>query len=117
MKKILFFCLLSLLPLASMAENYSEIVFEFPENSTIPLTLSLGGSFLEFQEGPITQTVLVKERFYVLFKDGSEPLFSLDLTTWKPFLEFITGKISATIGNSDGNPFINLEAEISTKNN
>lgn len=65
-------------------------LFEFPEQTTLPLTFSLKGDLLE---GAIEGDVTIKQNFYAKV-EGEELFFSTDQVEWKPFLDFFTGSIS-----------------------
>ena len=91
--------------------NFSNLVVKFPKGAALPIHFYLKGDLLSLIDGKEgIGKVQVMQTFYARFAQG-ELILSSDLFKWKPFLEFITGKIDACLSVRDGEPSIGFGSE------
>lgn len=94
-----------------MLGNHPEIAVEFSAETQLPVNFFLKGDLVNLVENEETlQAVQIMQTFYTRCV-GQELLLSTNLKDWKPFLEFITGKISVSLSIQEGKPFFVVGAE------
>lgn len=88
------------------------MVMEFNEGTLVPMQFFLHGDWISFANDAQQHSmqVQVNRTFYIRLCE-SELSFSLNLTDWKPLLEFITGTASLMIGMDGEKGVITLGAE------
>lgn len=89
--------------------SHSDTAVEISAQTTLPISFFLKGELVNldgnFGEVEIKQTLYAR-----CVPQGL--VLSTDLVDWKPFAEFITGKLSATLSIDEGEPSILVGAEI-----
>ncbi len=93
-----------------------DSIIECPKGSTLPLTIEIKGSFLELHsasESPLYLTL--SQTCYVRCNAQEKFLFSSDLRSWKPFSEFFTGEIKASLERDSSGPLASLQIELNKK--
>lgn len=94
-----------------MIGNHPEIAIEFSAQTTLPMSFFLKGDLVNLVDNDENfRAVEIVQTFYVRCVQ-QELMFSTNLTDWKPFLEFITGKASVSLSIQDGKPSIEVGAE------
>lgn len=94
-----------------MLGKHPDIAVEFSAQTTLPTSFFLKGDLVNFVENEGGYgSVEIMQTFYARCV-GQELILSTKLTDWKPFLEFITGNVSASLSVHDGKPFIVIGAE------
>lgn len=91
--------------------HHPELAVEFSAQTTLPVTFFLKGDLVNLVENDENvATIKIQQTFYVRgVQEGL--ILSTNLTEWKPFSEFVTGMISATLKIHDGIPSLTLGAE------
>lgn len=95
---------------------YQDVIVECPAGLSLPVSFFLKGDFLSLEQTsdkPININVL--KTMYIRFQ-GENLFFSLDANEWKNFSELFTGKIGFYLTKGEDETYLNLEAEISSKN-
>lgn len=91
--------------------NHPEIAVEFLAQTTLPISFFLKGDLVNLVENDENfRTVEVVQTFYARFVQ-QELILSINLTDWKPYLEFITGNASVSLSIQDGKPSVVVGAE------
>lgn len=91
--------------------NRPEMTLEFSAQATLPISFFLTGDLVHLVEnGENVNVVEIIQTFYVRCVE-QELIFSTDLTEWKSFSEFVTGKASVAFSVKDGKFSINAGAE------
>ncbi len=91
--------------------DHPEMAVEFSAQTTLPVSFFLTGDLVTLVENEGNfGAVEIMQTFYARCV-GQELILSTNLTDWKPFLEFITGNISASLSIQDGKPSIVVGAE------
>lgn len=94
-----------------MHGQHPELAIEFAEHTCLPTSFNLKGDLASLIENEEKwRTIEIKQTFYVRCV-GEELILSSNLIDWKPFMEFITGKVTATLSIQDGQPSIVVDAE------
>lgn len=95
-----------------MQGHRSDIALEFTSGSVLPLNLFLKGNLVNLIDDiKDIKTIEIKQTFYARCID-KELILSSNLIDWKPCLEFITGNASVILNIQDGQPSVNLGAEV-----
>jgi len=95
--------------------QYPEIAIEFSAHTILPFSFFLKGDFVNLIDNEENiGAVEILQTFYARCVD-QELILSANLTDWKPFIEFITGHISASLGIQDGKPSFSLGTEVNRR--
>ena len=94
-----------------MQGHHPETAVEFSAQTTLPVSFFLKGDLVNLieNEGKFGE-VEIKQTFYARYVEG-DLILSINLTDWKPFLEFITGNASVALTIQDGKPSIVFGSE------
>lgn len=94
-----------------MQGYHPEVVVEFAAQTTLPISFFLKGDLVNLVENEDKFGLIeIKQTFYARCVQ-EELILSSNLIDWKPFLEFITGNLSATLSVQDGQPSIVVGSE------
>ncbi len=97
--------------------KHSDVIFECPKGSHLPLKISIEGEILALQ--PTNETPLaiqILKTCYIRCLEQGHFVFSSDLVTWKEFSEFFTGKLGASLQViEEGQPMATLQLELHQK--
>lgn len=94
-----------------MLGQHPEIAIEFSAQTTLPISFFLKGDLVNLVENEENcGAVAIMQTFYARCA-GQELFLSTNLTDWKPFFEFMTGNLSASLSIQDGQPSITIGAE------
>lgn len=91
--------------------HHPEIAVEFSAQTTLPISFFLKGDLVNLieNEGKCGE-IEIKQTFYARYVEDNL-ILSVNLTDWKPFLEFITGNASIALTPQGGKPSILFGAE------
>ncbi len=94
-----------------MQGHRPETAVEFSAQTTLPISFFLKGDLVNLieNEGKFG-AVEIKQTFYARCIEG-DLILSINLTDWKPFLEFITGNAFVALTVQDGKPSIVFGSE------
>lgn len=94
-----------------MQGQHPELAVEFPACTHLPISFYLKGDLVNLAEnGEKWGTVEIKQTFYARCV-GEALILSSNLTDWKPFLEFITGRADVTFCIQADQPAIVVGSE------
>lgn len=94
-----------------MQGQHPEMAVEFSAQTTLPISFFLKGDLVNLIENEEKfGSVEIKQTFYARCVEG-DLILSINLTNWKPFLEFITGNASVALTIQDGQPSIVFGSE------
>jgi hypothetical protein len=94
-----------------MQGHHPKTAVEFSAQTTLPISFFLKGDLVNLTENEGKfGTVEIKQTFYARYV-ANDLILSINLTDWKPFLEFITGNASVTLAIQDGKPSIIFGSE------
>ena len=83
---------------------------------SLPLKVSIKGDFLSWESSQLTPIDLtILQTCYIRCIDCDHFLFSKDGLTWKEFIEFFTGNISAGLEIERGELQANLQCEFNQR--
>ncbi len=98
---------------AIMQGHDPETAVEFSAQTTLPISFFLKGDLINLVENEEKfGEVEIKQTFYARYVEG-DLVLSINLTDWKPLLEFITGNASAALTIQDGKPAVVFGSETS----
>ena len=89
--------------------QYPNIVLECVEGDNFPIQLCLSGNFLNLVVLEQPKYVLKMMKPCFIRFDGDNFLFSVDLSDWKEFKDFFSGKLSFSIDEVTMQMTFNLE--------
>lgn len=102
---------LQVINVCSLSENdlqeitkglHPKLAVEFSAGTILPVSFFLKGDLVKLiEEDEPLATLQIEQTFYARCVED-ELIFSLNLTDWKPLLEFITGSSSITLNIQDG---------------
>lgn len=94
-----------------MQGRHPDTAVEFSAQTILPISFFLKGDLVNLieNEGKFG-SVEIKQTFYARCV-GEELILSINLTDWKPFLEFITGNASVALTIQDGKPSVVFGSE------
>ncbi len=94
-----------------MQGHHPEMAVEFSAQTILPIAFFLKGDLVNLIESNEKfGAVEIKQTFYARYVEG-DLILSINLTDWKPFLEFITGNASIALTIQDGKPSLVFGSE------
>lgn len=94
--------------------NLPDVVIKCKKGTYLPFSVNISGDFFSYEGEALTHLKIIKT-LYAKCPEPDEFLFSSDLVTWKPFSEFFTGHIQATVRIEEGRPVAGLDLEINAR--
>jgi hypothetical protein len=94
--------------------NLPNVVIKCKKGTYLPFSVNVSGDFFSY-EGEALSPLKIIKTLYVKCPESDEFLFSSDLVAWKPFSEFFTGQIQATVKIEEGRPIAGLDLEINAR--
>lgn len=91
---------------------HPDIIIEFSAPTVVPLSFLLKGDLVDGVEA--IGSIEIKQTFYARYAEG-ELWLSADAADWKPFVEFITGTLSAGLNIQDGKPIFSIGLEVNRR--
>ena len=116
--RVVTVCNLSATDLEEITKGlHPDMAVEFSAHSIFPISMFLKGDLINLIQSPdkIGQ-IEVNQTFYARCLKEGDMILSIDLTEWKPILEFITGNVGFNFCIDDGQSNIKIKAEINRRN-